>query len=76
MTFWQWYWIITGLFCWGVFGLVGFMIVWTRLSEKYSDLHAHTFVFMILLAGPFAWLFMVLFAFSGIRKWWRDRRNY
>ena len=81
MTFWQWYWIWAGLFCWGVFGLVAFMIVWSKVSKMRSDLYSSMFVILILpyivvLAGPFVWIFTMFFVLNEVWECWRDRRNY
>lgn len=73
MTLWQWYWVVIGLFAWGVFGMVVFMALWCRMSEKYSEIHGHVMAVMILLAGPFMWIFMLISALAELRRWWKDR---
>lgn len=73
MSFWEWYWVGMGVFAWGVFGMLIFMVVWCRLSDKYSKIHTHVFVTMILLAGPFVWTFLALAGLAELGKWVRNR---
>lgn len=73
MTFWQYYWVITGLFCWSVFGMALFVTVGCELLERYSEIRSYVMVAMILLAGPLAWLMAVVFALEEFRTWWRNR---
>ena len=76
MTFWSWYWTATGLFCWGVFGAVAFMIVGEKLLDGHYRSKNLAMVLAIILCGPFVWLMGIGTFFCVLVEWFRDRKLY
>jgi hypothetical protein len=80
MGFWSWYWLVLGVFCWSVAGLVFVVILGDLVKNDGGKWAARLFrtcagAACIVLGGPLVWLFFICAATSEIMRRIRRRMS-